>query len=92
MWTIYAVKNYIRADEDDEMVAALMEDARSYMQGAISDFEERYASASADWQAKADLAMAQIVAYNYEHRGDDNAEFPASVRLKITQLQLGDGT
>lgn len=89
MLTIYSVKNYIRADEDDEMIENLILAAKSYMQGAISDFDARYEDASASWQAKADLAMMQIVGWNYEHRGDDEADIPKSVRLIITQLQLG---
>lgn len=89
MYNITDVKNYIRAtDEDDANVVACMESAKSYLQGAVDDFDTKYANASTAWQNKADMAMMQLCSCFYEHRGDESVEIPAMVRLMIYQLQL----
>lgn len=92
--TLNDVKQYIRAvDEDDNIVLLCMESAKSYLQDAVDDFDNRYANGTQSWKAKADLAMMQLCAYYYENRGgeadDNNVDIPKSVRLAIYQLQNG---
>lgn len=88
MLDINTVKNYIRADEDDDMVLSLIEASKSYMQGAVDDFDEKYANNGANWQSKADLAMKMLIADWYENRVSVGRPANASVTLLITQLQL----
>lgn len=91
MYNLTDVKNYIRAtDEDDAVVVACMESARSYIQGAVDGFDTKYASAPTSWQNKADVAMMQLCGCFYEHRGDDSVDIPATVRLMLYQLQLSN--
>lgn len=88
MLTIYEVKNYIRADGDDAQIKSLMEAAKSYLAGAIDNFDEKYEKAGARWQAKADFAAKLLIADWYENR--EPAEKPkiSSINLLIGQLQL----
>lgn len=87
--TLNDVKNYIRAvDEDDNIVLLCMESAKSYLQDAVDDFDNRYANGTQSWKAKADLAMMQLCGNYYENRGEtDNIDIPKTVRLIIYQLQ-----
>ena len=91
--TIYDVKNYIRVDgdADNELIEALMSAAESYMEGAVDNYALKYASAGANWQAKADLAKKLLIADWYEHREAVERPVSPSIRLLLTQLQLEGG-
>ena len=88
MLTVYDVKNYIRCDDDDEQVKALMAAADSYMAGAIDNYADTYEKAGRDWQAKADLAKKLLITDWYENRTPTDRPATASVVLLLTQLQL----
>lgn len=91
MLSIYDVKNYIKADDDDESIRPLMDAAESYLQGAIDNYKAVYAKAGKDWQAKADLAKKLLIADWYENRTPTERPVTSAVSLLITQLQL-EGT
>ena len=84
--TVDEVKIYIRADEDDELVASLMDAAESYMQDAVNDYTERYKSGTAAWRAKADLAKKLLIADWYENRTPTERPVSPSIRLLLAQL------
>lgn len=88
MLTINNVKNYIRADEDDDIIKMMIAWAKGYMEGAIDNFDALYEDADRHMQAKADIAMLELIACRYENRGELNASIPQSARDIITQLQL----
>ena len=88
MLTVYEVKNFIRADDDDEAIKSLMDAAESYLIGAVDNFEEKYKNADKSWQAKADLAKKLLIADWYENREPVEKPKIDSVTLLIGQLQL----
>ena len=92
MLTLTDVKTYIRAtDEDDDMVRALMSAAVSYLEGAVSDYAERYETGGQAFQAKADLAQEMLIADWYENRTPVDRPVSPAVRLLIAQLQAVGG-
>lgn len=87
MITLNDAKNYCRAtSEDDVLVQQLLDASTSYMQGACSGYDTKYASDTA-YERLADFARLQLIANWYEHR-DISDDIPATARLAITQLQL----
>ena len=89
MLTLADVKNYLRAtDEDDTLIQSLMSASQSYMASAVDNFDTVYASAGADWQAKADLACKLLCCDWYENRTPVGRPSNSAVALLITQLQL----
>lgn len=89
MISLLEVKNFIRAtDEDDALVSALMNSAKSYLATAIDNYETVYESADDAWKAKADLALEMLVADWYENRTPTARPVASSIQLLITQLQL----
>lgn len=89
MLNITDVKNFIRAtDDDDELVQNLMLAADSYLDGAISNYNEIYSNSSPKWQAKADLAKKLLIADWYENRTPTEVPTNSAIKLIITQLEL----
>ena len=89
MLTLTEAKNYCRAtDEDDALVQNLLDASESYLAGAVDNFAEKYASADASWQAKADLARKMLIADWYELRLPTERPVSPAIRLLIVQLQL----
>ena len=88
MLTVYDVKNFIKADDDDETIKTLMDAAESYLEGAVDNYKATYEAASISWQAKADLAKKLLIADWYENRTPTERPVSASIRLLLTQLQL----
>lgn len=89
MLTLTDAKNYIRAtDEDDVLVQSLIDASKSYLSGAVDDFESRYEQAGANWQAKAELAQKLLIADWYENRTPEGRPASSAVELLIAQLQL----
>lgn len=89
MLTLSDVKNFCRAtDEDDLLIQGLMSAAESYLDGAIDNYASTYATANANWQAKADLAIKMLVCDWYENRTPVAHPANSSVDLLIVQLQL----
>lgn len=89
-----AVKAYMRVDqddlEDDEVIEALYEAARSYLTGAgISDPGE-----AAEGHSLYLLALWGLTLYYHDHRDAVGAEqaFPVGLRPVITQLKLAPRT
>lgn len=80
-----ACKRYMRVDgdEDDEVILALMEAARLYLEGAGVLLERSPA-------ALYDLALYGLTLHYYDRRDavGDEAAFPAGLRPVITQLKL----
>lgn len=91
MLDITEVKNYIRVDDEDNMVLSLMASAKSYMAGAIDNFDEIYANANDNWKAKADLAMKLLIADWYENRTPVGRPSNSTIQLLLAQLQLEGG-
>ena len=89
MISLMEVKNFIRAtDEDDALVSALMNSAKSYLATAVDNFETVYESADDAWKAKADLALEMLVADWYENRTPTERPVSSAIQLLIIQLQL----
>ena len=88
MLDLTEVKNYIRADDDDDMVLSLMKASFSYMEGAVDDFAVKYQTLDANWIAKADLCMKLLVADWYENRTPMERPTNSAIPLLLAQLQL----
>lgn len=88
MVTLEKFKRYIRVDTDfeDDLLEDFLKTARSYLAGAVTNFEENYL-ASEEFASKADLLQMILAAEYYQNRSNDDHNLSYTVRSMIVQLQ-----
>lgn len=93
MITLDSVKTYLRVDSDAEnaLLQNLIAASDSYMEGAVSNFSDKYENSDDKWKYKADLAQLMLIADWYEHRLQEERPVSGAVNLLLTQLQI-EGT
>lgn len=93
MITVSNIKEYLyipsEVNNDDVMLATMVDTAYSYLKGAIDDFESKYES-DEDFINLADAYATIYVAEAYQNRNQftDNGQPSFLVRALMTQLQL----
>ena len=93
MITLDSVKTYLRVDSDAEnaLLQGLIAASDSYMEGAVSNYSDKYENSDNKWKYKADLAQLMLIADWYEHRLQEERPVSGAVNLLLTQLQI-EGT
>ena len=88
--TIGKLKQYLRIDSDyeDELLQDFLDTATAYLQGAVSNVEEKYQYS--EFAMKADRLQIIIAAELYQNRdgrNDPRHDYSYAVRTLISQLQ-----
>lgn len=93
MITLDTVKTYLRVSTtaEDGLLQGLIAASDSYMEGAVSNYSDKYENSDDKWQYKADLAQLMLIADWYEHRLQEERPVSGAVNLLLTQLQI-EGT
>ena len=88
MVTVEKLKSYLRIDisDEDNLLADFLTTARTYLTGAVTNFEENYLS-SEEFATKADFLQMVIAAEYYQNRSNDEHNLSYTIRTLITQLQ-----
>ena len=88
MVTVEKLKSYLRIDisDEDNLLADFLTTARTYLTGAVTNFEKNYLS-SEEFATKADFLQMVIAAEYYQNRSNDEHNLSYTIRTLITQLQ-----
>ena len=88
MVTVEKLKSYLRIDisDEDDLLENFLKNARAYLTGAVTNFEENYL-ASEEFASKADFLQMVLAAEYYQNRSNDDHNLSYTIRSLITQLQ-----
>ena len=88
--TLEKLKAYLRIDSDyeDELLNDFLNDAKAYLKGAVSNFDENYQHE--EFATKADRVQVIIAAELYQNRdsrNDSRNDYSYTVRSMLNQLR-----
>ena len=88
--TLEKLKLFLRIDSnyEDELLQDFIDTAAAYLQGAISNFDEKYQYS--EFATKADRVQLVIAAEMYQNRdsrNDSRTDYSFTIRSMISQLQ-----
>ena len=88
--TLEKLKLFLRIDGnyEDELLQDFIDTAAAYLQGAISNFDEKYQYS--EFATKADRVQLVIAAEMYQNRdsrNDSRTDYSFTIRSMISQLQ-----
>lgn len=93
MVTLEKLKSYLRIDADyeDDLLNTFLFTARAYLNGAISDFTEKYTTYP-EFASKADFLQMVIATELYQNRSNTDHVLSYTIRSLMVQLQYFDFT
>ena len=88
MVTLEKLKAYLRIDVDyeDDLLNTFLFTARAYLNGAISDFTEKYTTYP-EFASKADFLQMVIATELYQNRSNTDHVLSYTIRVLMVQLQ-----
>ena len=88
MVTLEKLRSYLRIDSDyeDDLLNTFLFTARAYLNGAISDFTEKYTTYP-EFASKADFLQMVIAAEFYQNRNNTDHVLSYTIRSLMAQLQ-----